>query len=135
MEGRRVSADQSETFDFKGVRVFVVEDESLITMLLEDILEDLGCELAGSAASLRDALDKAGTVAASVAILDINLAGDPIFPVAERLAGRGIPFVFASGYGASTLPAEWRGRPTLPKPFTSRQVEEALTSALPSKTA
>jgi two-component SAPR family response regulator len=121
--------------DFKGVQVFIVEDESLITMLLEDILDDLGCGLAASAGSLRDALDKAATVTANIAILDINLAGDPIFPVAERLVARGIPIVFASGYGASTLPEEWRNRPTLPKPFTSRQVEEAIAAALQSKAA
>ncbi len=115
---------------FRDVQVFIVEDESLITMLLEDILDDLGCKVAGSASTLREALEKAETVTAEVAILDINLGGDPIFPVAARLLERGIPIIFASGYGATTLPEEWRGRPTLPKPFTTTQVDQALGEAI-----
>ena len=110
--------------------MFIAEDESLITMLLEDILEDLGWTVAGTAPTLREALEQAETVQADVAILDINLAGDPIFPVAERLAARAIPLVFASGYGGTTLPDKWRERPTLPKPFTSEQVEQVLKSAV-----
>ena len=130
-----VNADTGGGSGFSGVHVFIVEDESLITMLLEDILEDLGCTVAGSAATLRDALEKSATVTASVAILDINLGGDPIFPVAAKLVSRDIPIVFASGYGATTLPEEWRGRPTLPKPFTGRQVQEAIAAAIATNPA
>jgi CheY-like chemotaxis protein len=125
-----VNAESTGPDEFQGVPVFIVEDESLITMLLEDILGDLGCTVAGSAATLREALEKCEAVSAAVAILDINLGGDPIFPVATRLLERGIPIIFASGYGATTLPEEWRGRPTLPKPFTASQVEEALGRAI-----
>lgn len=114
----------------RGLQVFIAEDEALIAMLLEDILDDLGCTVAGSAPTLRQALDQAEIVQADVAILDINLGADPIFPVARRLAGRNIPFIFASGYGATTLPDEWRDRPTLPKPFTSEQVARALQNAV-----
>lgn len=113
----------------EGLKVFIVEDESLIAMLLEDILEDLGCEVVGSALNIRQALEQSEMVAADVAILDINLGGDPIFPVAAQLVGRRIPIIFASGYGATTLPDEWRDRPTLPKPFSSDQVAEALMNA------
>jgi CheY-like chemotaxis protein len=125
-----VSVDKTADNELRGLRVFVVEDESLITMLLEDILDDLGCELAGSALTLRQALEQAETVQAQVAILDINLGGDPIFPVAARLVARSIPIIFASGYGAATLPEEWRSRPTLPKPFSSDQVAAALQNAI-----
>ena len=114
----------------QGLQVFIAEDESLIAMLLEDILDDLGCTIAGSAPTLREALDQVETMQADVAILDINLGNDPIFPVAERLAARNIPFIFASGYGATTLPDKWRDRPTLPKPFTSEQVAQALQDAV-----
>ncbi len=113
-----------------SVRVFIVEDESLILMLLEDILEDLGCQVAASALNLRQALDSAATTDADVAILDINLNGDPIYPVAEALVGRGVPIIFASGYGATTLPEAWKARPTLPKPFSADQVATALRAAL-----
>ncbi len=116
--------------DLRGIRVFLVEDESLIMMLLEDIMVDLECEVARSALTLKEALEAALTVDAQAAILDINLAGDPIFPVAERLAARGIPLIFASGYGATTLPDAWKDRTTLPKPFSANQVEVALRTAL-----
>lgn len=115
--------------NLEGLRVFLVEDESLILMLLEDILSDLNCTVAGSALHLRQALDLAETTDAEVAILDINLGGDPVFAVAERLAARNVPIIFASGYGSATLPPEWQGRPTLPKPFSSAQVAEALRAA------
>lgn len=115
--------------DLRGLRVLIVEDESLIAMLLEDILEDLGCNLVGSALTLSQGLEQADTVDAEVAILDINLGGDPIFPVAERLAARKIPMVFASGYGAATLPDAWRDSQTLPKPFSAEQVGDALRKA------
>ena len=125
-----VDPAQAADGGIQGTQVFLVEDESLIAMLLEDILEDVGCTVTGSAATLKDALEKSATVEAAVAILDINLGGEPIFPVATRLRERGIPIIFASGYGASALPEEWRHCTTLPKPFTGTQVEDALARAL-----
>ena len=121
---------KADASDLKGVRVFLVEDESLIMMLLEDILLDLGCEVAGSALTLKAALEGAGSADATVAICDINLGGEPSFPVAERLQTRGIPVIFASGYGAAALPPAWQGCPTLPKPFSGDQVAEVLCRAL-----
>ena len=118
--------EQAGRAGVQGLKVFIVEDESLIAMLLEDILEELGCAVPGSALTLTQALDQADTGAADVAILDINLGGDPIFPVAAKLAERGMPIIFASGYGATTLPDAWRGRPTLPKPFSADQVAAAV---------
>lgn len=119
----------------RGIRIFLVEDESLIMMLLEDIMADLECEVVRSALTLKEALDASQTVDAQAAILDINLAGDPIFPVAERLAARGIPLIFASGYGSTTLPDAWKGFTTLPKPFSAIQVEAALRTVLGFATA
>ena len=102
----------------------------LITMLLEDILDELGCKLAGSAATLRQAHELAGSVEVDAAILDVNLGGDPVFPIAERLVERNIPIIFASGYGANGLPDKWQQHPTLPKPFTPDQVETILRQVL-----
>lgn len=113
-----------------GARVLLVEDETLIMMLLEDVLEELGCSVAGSAATLRQAQELAGTAEADVAILDVNLGGDPVFPVAESLAARNIPIVFASGYGAAGIPERWQGYATLPKPFMPDQVETVLRQVL-----
>jgi DNA-binding NarL/FixJ family response regulator len=127
--------DKTADHQLRGLKVFVVEDESLIAMLLEDLLDEFECEIVGSALTLRQAMEQAATVPAQVAILDINLGGDPIFPVAELLTSRGIPIIFASGYGATALPDQWRDRPSLPKPFSAEQVEAALRKAMGFKTA
>ncbi len=101
-------------------------------MLLEDMLADHGCEVAATASRLGQALDLVGdpNFAFDAAILDVNLGGDPIFPVAEALAARGAPFVFATGYGAGGLPETWRARPTLQKPFSHEDVGRALAEAV-----
>lgn len=112
-----------------GKRVLLVEDEALVAMLVEDMLADHGCILAASASRLTEAISLASDPALDVdlAILDVNLAGEPVFAVAEALAGRGIPFAFATGYGAAGLPDLWKNRPTLQKPFTSADVVGVLT--------
>lgn len=110
----------------RGKKVLVVEDETLISMLFEDILDELGCEVVGPALNLKTAMELAHTAEIDAAVLDVNLNGDPIFPVAEILSGRGVPLVFSSGYGASSLPERWQGEPTLPKPFTSDEVAAVL---------
>jgi CheY-like chemotaxis protein len=87
------------------LRVMVVEDEGLVAMMLEDLLEDLGCEVALSAAAVNPALAwiEAGGVA-DAALLDVNLGGELVFPVAEALAARGVPFAFTTGYGEMSDP-------------------------------
>jgi len=89
----------------KPLRVLVVEDEGLVAMMLEDLLDDLGCELAGSVASVGAALAwiEAGGEA-DAALLDVNLGGEPVFPVAEALRARGVPFAFTTGYGENHDP-------------------------------
>lgn len=113
-----------------GTRVLVVEDEALVLMVLESWLDDLGCEIVATAQRLDDALAKAGELAFDVAILDANLNGDSVAPVADLLAGRGIPFLFASGYGSASLPAAHRQRPTLSKPYVSTDLRRALLAII-----
>jgi CheY-like chemotaxis protein len=113
-----------------GLRVLVVEDEMLVAMLLEDMLGDFGCSVVGPAATLREALPLAQTADLDAAVLDVNLGGDPIFPVADALKARGVPFVFASGYGENGLAEAHRGAPVLQKPFRQADLERAL-NALP----
>jgi CheY-like chemotaxis protein len=113
-----------------GRRVLVVEDEALIAMLIEDYLLDLGCTVAATAARLDDGLEKATGAAIDLAVLDINLAGALSYPIAEALRARGIPFIFATGYGAAGLPDGLQGTPVLAKPFDETQLAEALERAL-----
>ena len=113
-----------------GRRVVVIEDESLLVMLLEDFLESIGCVVAGVASRFQAALEMAQALSFDVAILDVNLNGRQSFPIAEALVGRSLPFVFATGYGAATLPPSLQGAPVLQKPFQQRQLEQALRQAL-----
>ncbi len=109
-----------------GKRVFVVEDELMIRLLLQDMLADLGHTLAGEAGRIEDAVALAKEGDFDVAILDVNLNGQPISPVVEVLIARGVPFLFATGYGQRGVPERYRGTPTLQKPFQS----DALAAAL-----
>lgn len=112
-----------------GLRVLVVEDEMLIVMLLEDILQELGCKIIGPVGRVAKAVSLANMEPFDAAILDINVAGEEVFPVACELVRRAIPFVFVSGYGADHLPKEWRDRPILQKPFQLEDLERSLGMA------
>jgi len=118
------------TPDLTGRRVFLVEDEALIIMMVEDALADLGCEVAGVASRFDDAVAKARKLAFDVAILDVNLNGLRTFPIAEIIQDRGIPFVFATGYGAGSVPDGLSDRPILQKPFAAADLTEALRTVL-----
>ena len=111
------------------MRVLLVEDEMILMMMLEDILEDLGCVVT-KAARLAKAVAMAETDAFDGAILDINLVGEAVFPVAAILKRRGIPFLFATGYHREGLPAEFADQPVLAKPYLPTSVEQALASFL-----
>ena len=112
-------------------RVLVVEDEVMIRMLLDDMLDDLGFKVALSAGRLDEAMAHARDGDFDLAILDVNLNGDLVYPVADLLAARGLPFVFSSGYGDSGIPEPYRNRPTLQKPFQLDGLESALKKLLP----
>ena len=116
----------AEEISAGGKRVLVVEDELMIRMLLQDMLADLGHTLAGEAGGIEDALALAKQGDFDVAILDVNLNGEPISPVVEVLIARGVPFVFATGYGQRGVPEPYRGSPTLQKPFQADALAQAL---------
>lgn len=111
-----------------GKRVLVVEDEMLLALDLEEGLRDAGCEVVGPAGSLRSALRLAENSEIDAAILDVNLAGERVFPVALVLSERGIPFVFATAYAGSDelYPQEVRDVPRLSKPYTVGQAVATL---------
>jgi CheY-like chemotaxis protein len=113
-------------------RLLVVEDEYLIRMLLEDMLDDLGYRVAAAVGTLAEAREAATNGDFSAAILDVNVDGEQIFPVADILATRGLPFVFVTGYGEGSLPETYRSRPALQKPFQAERLKETLEGLLPA---
>jgi DNA-binding response OmpR family regulator len=103
--------------DLNGLRILVVEDTLLVAEMIEDALHDFGCDVIGPAPRLQRGLALAGEARLDGALLDVNLAGERCFPIADALAARGIPFAFLTGYGDAGIPAEYRGVPRLAKPF------------------
>jgi len=112
-------------------RLLIVEDEYLIRMLLEDMLADLGYEVSAAVGTLDEASALAAGGDFTAAILDVNLDGQEIFPVADILAKRGLPFVFVTGYGERGLPEPYRDHPALQKPFQVEQLKSALDTLIP----
>jgi CheY-like chemotaxis protein len=112
------------------VRVLIVEDEMFISMLLEDLLSELGYEPAGPVARLEEALTAARGETFDVALLDVNLNGKATYAVADIFAERGIPFIFSTGYGAGGIPEAYRQRPVLTKPFRRADLARLLTEVL-----
>ncbi len=110
----------------RRLRILIVEDEMLVAMNIEDMLIDLGHEVAGLASRLEPALALAREGDFDAAMLDVNLAGEQSFPVADLLRERGVPYLFATGYGVQGIAPEHRGAPVLQKPFRARDLEEAL---------
>jgi nitrogen-specific signal transduction histidine kinase len=111
-----------------GLRVLVVEDESLIGMLAEDLLEQLGCRMVGLVSSLRKALELAKSAELDCALLDVDIGGEPVYPVAMALQARGVPFLFMSGYGGLDEP--WRAHPIVQKPFDVDQLRREIERVL-----
>ena len=110
----------------KSLRLLVVEDDGLVAMMLEDFIEDLGCHLAGSLSSVGEALAwiEAGGEA-DAALLDVNLGGEQVFPVAAALAARGVPFAFTTGYGEMREP-RYKDATLLGKPISLERLVETL---------
>jgi CheY-like chemotaxis protein len=113
-----------------GGSVFLVEDEVMIRMMVADMLEELGYRVAAEAGEINEAIRLAGCTEFDIAILDVNVNGKVISPVAEVIQARNRPFVFATGYGAQGLPEEFRNRPTLQKPFQMETLAQVLASTL-----
>jgi CheY-like chemotaxis protein len=107
-------------------RVLIVEDEIVVALFLEDILAEFGYEVAGVASRLEEGLARAEAPDFAMAILDVHLNGRDVFPLADRLAERSLPFVFATGYGARGIPERHAGRPVLQKPFLPADLGRAL---------
>ena len=113
-----------------GLSVVVVEDEMMVSLLLEDMLGALGCQDVIHAASVGTALDEIEKAMPDVAVLDVNLGNEMVYPVAEKLNVAGVPFVFTTGYGRGAIKLEWAARPCVQKPFNIGAFASALRAAL-----
>jgi len=111
-------------------RILIVEDEMLVAMHLEDVLVEMGHRVVALASRLDKAIALANEGDIDLAFLDVNVAGEPSFPVADILRGRGIPFIFATGYGEQGLTDGYRLEVTLRKPFEPQALEQAIDRAL-----
>ena len=127
-----MQALKSMTPSLAGLHLLIVEDETLVALMVEDMLGDLGCmavEVAGTVAEGLAILDKPQP-ALDAAILDVNIGGEKVYPVAERLASKGVPFIFATGYGIEGIAEAYAHIPALAKPYEPCALERLLTSAL-----
>ena len=116
--------------ELEGVRVLVVEDEYLVAALIEQILESAGCIVMGPVARVPEALDAVDHDDYDAAVLDVNLAGERINPVADALSERDVPFMFVTGYGENALPSKYAERPHIGKPFRMAELLGMLSSIL-----
>src|SRR5438067_13075707 len=111
-----------------GKRILVVEDEALVAMMLEDMLAELGCEVVGPAMRLEEGLELARLNGLDAAVLDINLAGERSYPIADLLEERGVPHAFVTGYGHSGRPG--KEDRVLQKPYREPQLRAVLAELL-----
>ncbi len=116
-----------------GLKVLLVEGESLLAMDVEFLLQDFGRTMVAWASSLEDALRVAETAEFDLAVLDVSVARKLVFPLAELLAHRDIPFVFTTGYGRDSVREDFRDRPIVRKPFSPEQLRAAMLSAVVSR--
>lgn len=112
-----------------GHRVLVVEDEELIGLMLVDVLEEFGASVVGPAGTVAEALRLVEQGGMTGALLDLSLRGETVYPVADRLAEQGVPYIFITGYGHGHLVARHAQAPVLTKPFGPEQVGAILVRA------
>ncbi|MFC7333597.1 response regulator [Rhodocista pekingensis] len=105
-----------------GARILIVEDEFLIALHIQEVMEGLGFAVVGPVARLDEALEVVAAGGIDGAVLDVNLSGTYVFPLAERLAVLGIPFILTTGYEAFTVPEELRSHPRLQKPVRETEL-------------
>ncbi|HXG81989.1 MAG TPA: response regulator [Sphingomicrobium sp.] len=114
----------------EGHSILIVEDEPLIAMMLEDFLESMGHNVRGTCDSVSQALEETEKGGFDLAILDVNLKGENVWPVAAKLREQGTPFVLASGGHVEPPPPEFKNAPMIEKPFTIDRVTPIIEAAL-----
>jgi CheY-like chemotaxis protein len=117
-----------------GKRVLIVEDETLVAMLIEGLLEECECSVVGPCNTFEKALEAARTETFDLAVLDVNLRGKMVYPVAELLSERHIPFLFPSGYGDGAIPPGHDAWRVCAKPFKGNDLVKMMSEALLAET-
>jgi len=112
-----------------GRTILIVEDEPLIAMMLEDFLESLGHSIVGTCDTVEGALTHVEKGGFDLAILDVNLKGENVWPVASLLRERKVPFVIATGGHVDPPPPEFNDAPVIEKPYTVDRVTPAIDAA------
>lgn len=130
-----MTADASPERGLQGLTILVVEDEALVSMLIETMLGDLGCRSVWYASGVSEALELLRQRTPDAAVLDLNLAGEPAYPIADRLTRDAVPFIFATGYGRDGLAPEWSATPVVQKPFERQDLAAALATVLQRRRA
>ncbi|MDP3747049.1 MAG: response regulator [Phenylobacterium sp.] len=115
-----------------GLRLLIVEDEAMVAMMIEFMLTDLGCVVVDVAGTVSRGLALAGDEALALdgAILDVNLGGEKVYPVAEALRSRHVPFIFSTGYGIDGITEQFAQVPALAKPYEQQTLENMLLTTL-----
>ncbi len=119
----------------RRLRILVVEDEAVTSMVIEGIIAQLGCEVVGPVSRVSEALKLTATADVDAAVLDVNLSGQPVYPVADRLDLHDIPFVFVTAYGREGIPPAHADRRVIKKPFRHPELASALAEELGLDTA
>ena len=128
-----IHSNAGESVDlFRGLNVMVVEDEAIVSFMIEDMLLDHGCAAVWHASNVGEALAMLGERQPHVAVLDVNLGGELVFPVAQKLEEAKIPFVFATGYGRNGILHDWARHPIIHKPYDGHTLARALSALLSS---
>ena len=108
------------------IGILIVDDEPMIAMSLEDYFRDLGFSRIFCAGSLVEASKIMATEMPDLAILDVNVGQSLVFPLADELRSRGIPFFFSSGRGTENFPDQWKTHPFVPKPASTAALSSTL---------
>lgn len=124
--------NRSPVPDGRGPRVLIVEDEAMISILFEDMVCDLGGYVVGPAARFEQAMGLALQADFDLAVLDVNVDGLAVYPIADVLRCRGIPFIFVTGYDSSVVPQRYQHSCVLTKPFSHQTFRNALREVFTS---
>lgn len=119
--------------EIRGARVLIVEDEALVGIMLEEMLEELGATVTAHALRLEEGMSLAADCDVDAAVLDVNLSGVRSYPIADKLRERGIPFVFATGYGAAILTGQYENDRLIHKPYSLADLERALRDMISTR--
>ena len=120
----------TSTAGLAGARVLLVEDELVVAMLFEEMLADLGCKVVGPISRLDAARQAIADHKVDCALLDINVHGEPVYPLVELLDKRAVPFAFVTGYGAGGVETPFDKRPVVQKPFMASELKSVLQRLL-----